>query len=198
MSGTPDSSADPSRPGTGLHPFSMIGLFVSISLMAACVTLLYLAMRDVMDLGGMVASGGPYAIEHPAPGWVWLFPVTTIGGIILAALYEKFRSYTGGPPVAILAWPALFLSMGYNFFDYGINPPGKGGLVWAWLVCGVLFLGLALLPVGAARIRASEMKTEGPRPPRDPRKMVLLSLWNAAGATLGVLGATRVFAHLAR
>jgi hypothetical protein len=29
-------------------------------------------MRPLMRLGGMVASGGPYAIAHPAPHWVAL------------------------------------------------------------------------------------------------------------------------------
>ena len=43
---------------------------------AFAVTCLYQGMRPIMRLGGMVASGGPYAITHPAPSWVWILPVS--------------------------------------------------------------------------------------------------------------------------
>ena len=42
---------------------------------------LYHGMRAMMRLGGMVASGGPYAIEHPAPHWVWVMPLSIVVGM---------------------------------------------------------------------------------------------------------------------
>ena len=29
--------------------------------------------------------------------------------------------------LAAFAWPALFLSLGWNFFEFGFNPPGDVG-----------------------------------------------------------------------
>jgi hypothetical protein len=41
----------------------------------------------------------------------------------------------------LLAWPGLFLSLGWNFLEYGIAPPGgESGLAVGWLVCGVVFV----------------------------------------------------------
>ena len=34
---------------------------------AACLTVLFLCMRSVMDIGGSCASGGPYEIANPCP-----------------------------------------------------------------------------------------------------------------------------------
>ena len=52
---------------------------------------LYQGMAEIMTTqGGFVASGGPYEIAHPAPGWGWLVPVSILalfafGGLSLWA-----------------------------------------------------------------------------------------------------------------
>ena len=105
-----------------------------------CMTLLYHAMRGVMDLGGFVASGGPYHIAHQAPGWVWVFPVSILAGIIFLFFYSLFAKKIGGLKLTVFAWPALFCSLGYNFLAYTFIPAEKGGgIAWGWLICGVLF-----------------------------------------------------------
>ena len=38
-----------------------------------------------------------------------------------------------GSACVFLAWPALFLRLGWNFLEYGFVPPG-GGWVWSWIV----------------------------------------------------------------
>ena len=45
-----------------------------------CLTLLFFGMRAIMELGGFVAVGGPYEVAHPAPDWVWVLPVSIVGG----------------------------------------------------------------------------------------------------------------------
>ena len=62
------------KAGSGRAGFRFIVLF----LFSFSLTLLYQGMRAIMYLGGFVASGGPYAIAHPAPGWVWIVPVSII------------------------------------------------------------------------------------------------------------------------
>ena len=99
---------------------------------AFCISLLYQAMRPIMRLGGMVASGGPYAIEHPAPSWVWIMPVAIVFGMVCFFL-NLFTSGDGdGVNLMPLAWPALFLSLGWNFLEFTFSPrrrrhsPGAG------------------------------------------------------------------------
>lgn len=105
-----------------------------------CMTLLYHSMRGVMDLGGFVASGGPYEIAHPAPGWIWVLPVSIIAGLVFLLLYSLFAKKVGGIKLTVFAWSALFCSLGYNFLAYAFPPAEKGGgIVVGWLICGILF-----------------------------------------------------------
>jgi hypothetical protein len=131
------------------------------------LTSLFLAMRGVMDLGGMVAIGGPYEIAHPAPGYWWIFPVSIIGCILIVfasmGVFSVMRGRPGpaGTPfsamgmdsesggtislVALFFWPAIFLSLGWNFCEYGFFK--TGGLAWGWIICGVVFVAMGGLPL---------------------------------------------------
>jgi hypothetical protein len=112
-----------------------------------CLTILYLSMRGILDLGGYVASGGPYAITHPAPGWVWVLPVSIFVGAIFAVGGGVLAKRVGGLNPLLLAWPALFISLGWNFLEYGFHPPSGQGLVWGWIICGVIFVPMGLIPL---------------------------------------------------
>jgi len=112
---------------------------------AFCITCLYHGMRGIMRLGGMVASGGPYVIEHPAPSWVWIMPVSVLLGMACFFI-NLFSSDPEGVNLMPLAWPGLFLSLGWNFLEFTFNPPG-GGLAWGWLICGVVFVLMGGLPL---------------------------------------------------
>ncbi len=128
-----------------------VGTFLSLAGVACGLTWLYLGMRGVMEIGGSCASGGPYQIAQPCPEGV---PLLMIGGIfgalICLGVFLWASSKLGGDygSIAGFAWPALFLSLGWNFLDYGIDPPGEGeGLVWGWLFCAVLFGLMGGLPL---------------------------------------------------
>jgi hypothetical protein len=59
------------------------------------------------------------------------------------------KGATLGPPyVALigLVWPALFLSLGWNFLQYGLLD-ATDGVVWGWLIPGVLFVLMGLGPL---------------------------------------------------
>ncbi len=131
----------------GTFILQVIILLVSLFGGVFCMTCLYLAMRGVMRLGGMVATGGPYAIAHPAPGWAWIFPGSILVGLIFIGLNSFASRRAGGLDVLVLAWPALFLSLGWNFLDFGLGLTGGHGLIWAWLVCGVLFVAMGGIPL---------------------------------------------------
>jgi hypothetical protein len=117
--------------------------------MAASITLLFLGMRAVMQVGGFCADGGPYVIEtHCPPGVALVMTLTfpalfVFGGLMLwkgSAIGEGWAALT------MLAWPALFLSLGWNFLEFGVNPPG-GGLAFGWLIPGVMFMLLGGVPL---------------------------------------------------
>jgi hypothetical protein len=105
-----------------------------------CLTLLYLSMRSVMDVGGSCAEGGPFEVRQQCPeGVAWIVPVSIFGMILSVGigLLGVFRQ--GGPRPFVFAWSALFLALGWNFLEYGVDPPG-GGTSVGWLVCGGVFV----------------------------------------------------------
>lgn len=109
------------------------------------LTVIYFGMRAVMAIGGFCAEGGPYVIAVPCPDNVaWLMPLSIFSMIIGLFIYMGNRA-KNGPDWTLLWWSALFLSLGWNFAEFGINPPG-GGLAWGDLICAVLFGLLGLVP----------------------------------------------------
>jgi hypothetical protein len=121
--------------------------FVALLGVAAAITVMFFSMRAVMDIGGSCASGNvPYQISRPCPTGV---PGLMIGSIFLGLLFLGLYALTAvGPNLTLLAWPALFLSLGWNFLDYGVNPPdGSSSAVWGWLICGVVFMAMGGVPL---------------------------------------------------
>ena len=116
--------------------------------LAAGLTLLFLGMRAVMDVGGACAEGGAFEIRQRCPtGVSTLFVVAINGGLVFLGLYIWAAAKAKAPILAAYAWPALFLSLGWNFFEYAFDPPGGGGIAWWWFACGVMFLVVGGFPV---------------------------------------------------
>ena len=113
-------------------------------------------------------------------------------GLIATAAFVAFASKLGGSyaTIAAYAWPALFLSLGWNFLDYGLDPPGPDdGLVWGWLVCAVIFFlmgGLPLLALFSPKIAAEDLVAARPGPAR-----CCLGRWAAGGNPAGCLARDR-------
>src|SRR6516164_7007061 len=127
--GPPAMLRSTGREGTHMHRSlaRSIGSLIGIGGVAFSITLLSESMRAVLAVGGTCASGGPYAISRPCPnGVAGAFPLAIIGGLIFLGLYV-FCASDKGRTVAILAWPALFLTLGWNFIDYGLKGGSGGG-----------------------------------------------------------------------
>ncbi len=112
------------------------------------LTMVYKSMRSVMDIGGSCASGNtPYEIARPCPKGVgWMMTVGIFGlfigsGISLLGVFPQ-----GGPRPYVFGWSALFLSLGWNFLDYGFDAPG-GGTSAGWLICGFVFVAMGGIPL---------------------------------------------------
>jgi len=107
---------------------------------------IFRAMRAVLDIGGSCADGGPYVSTVSCPegsgaalalGIPGLF---LFGGLMILAC-NKLRL----PQFVALAWPALFLALGWNFLEYSLK--GPGGPEVGLLICGVLFVLMAVGPL---------------------------------------------------
>lgn len=133
--------------------------------MTMCLTLVFLAMRAVMGVGGACADGGPYVSAQSCPDGstagllLGIFGLFLFGGISMI-----YAGRLGGiwGAVPLLAWTGLFASLGWNFLDYGLfNPPPEAdGVVWGWVICGVMFEVMAFAPLVAA-IPAIRMARQG-------------------------------------
>jgi hypothetical protein len=142
------SASAPRTPGVG----AMTAYLVGMGGLAFTLTILWLSMRAVMGIGGSCASGGPYvpAVECP-DAVVLLTPLSIFGIFIFGGLAAWGGANVGGRWLALIAlgWPALFLSLGWNFLEFGIRPPGGNGgeLVWSWIFCGVIFVLMGGIPL---------------------------------------------------
>jgi hypothetical protein len=153
-----------------------VGIFVGLSLVCACLTVLFLSMRAVMNIGGYCASGGPYEIAVECPSGVPGLMVGSIWVGLGALLLYSVSSYSsGGPRLAILAWPVLFLSLGWNFLEFGLDPGNDQGIVWSWIVCAILFFAMGggplllfFRPDAAARVLWGPPGPDGEPPARAP------------------------------
>jgi hypothetical protein len=147
QTGTVAAGADEGRNAPLLR--ATFWVLLSLGGVSCALTLLFLGMRSVMDVGGFCAEGGPYEISRHCPQGVPGVMVGSIwGGLILAGVYSFQLVRHSIPGFGMLLWSGLFLSLGWNFFEFGIDPPGaQGGVVGGWLVCGVLFGLMGGLPL---------------------------------------------------
>ncbi len=124
-------------------------MFGGLMIVATGLTLVFLSMRSVMDIGGTCASGGPYVVAQECPeGAAVLLPLGIIGGLLGVWMYAVSVARLPGPHLTLLTWSALFLSLGWNFWEYGLNPPdGSEGVVWGWIICGIVFVIMGAFPL---------------------------------------------------
>lgn len=141
---------DPSQgEETPVRPLALALVGISALGVAFCITLLFLGMRGILDLGGFVASGGAYEISQPAPDWVWVLPVAVVCGFAFGGLNVAAAWRARGFNLLPFIWTGLFLALGWNFLEYGFRPPGGDGLAWGWIVCGVVFWLMAVPAIPA-------------------------------------------------
>jgi hypothetical protein len=122
----------------------------SLAVAAGCLTVMFLSMRSVMEIGGFCASGGPYVIENECPkGVSWMMTVAIFVGLLALLVHVVASMSLPGPRFALLAWPALFLSLGWNFWEFGLDAGAEngGGTAAGWIVCGVVFVLMGGLPL---------------------------------------------------
>jgi hypothetical protein len=144
-----------------------LGTAAAAAGVAASITAVYLGMRDLMvESGGACASGGPYEIANEcSSGQIALLFGGVVAMLLFAGLHAAVTHWAGGPRVG---WPAitgvLFLVLGWNFIDLGLDPPQDDGTSVGWLVSGVVFWLMALGFLAPAAMRAVEWLRRGGEP----------------------------------
>lgn len=123
-------------------------------------------MRAVMNVGGACADGGPYVSAQPCPEGVALLMVVGIFGLFgFGALGFWAGAVVGGAWVGLplLAWPGLFLSLGWNFLEFGISPPASfgDGPELGWLIPGVIFVLMGGVPLVLGVMARNEIRSGG-------------------------------------
>ena len=75
-------------------------------------------------------------------------PLSIFGGLLFLGLFAICTN-DAGRSLVLLAWPALFLSLGWNFLDYGLNLTTKSGsgVNGGFLVCAVIFILMGAVPL---------------------------------------------------
>jgi hypothetical protein len=128
-------------PRSAASPRDLLYLLGGVAGLALCLTLLFLGMRSVMDVGGACADGGPYVSRQSCPDGV---PLAMVGGIFGLFLFGGLAAVGGSRiggrygGLVLLAWPALFLSLGWNFLEYAFRVADGPDI--GWLICGVVFV----------------------------------------------------------
>jgi hypothetical protein len=118
-----------------------LGVGISAALVTGSLTVIFLSMRSVMEIGGSCGGAGAPSCPGHVAGLLF---AAIWGGLIFAGVYVWQCARHHVPSFTSLLWPALFLSLGYNFFDYAFN----GGTVAAgFLVCGVVFVLMGGVPL---------------------------------------------------
>lgn len=181
------SRSDPLPHTPKKEPSPIVGylvFFVGVAMVAYGITALWFGMRGVMDVGGYCAEGGPYVIQQHCPDGAELLMFTGIpAGIIglFIALLGGAKAAKGAGALLLLGWPALFISLGYNFIDYAINPPEGMGSTAGWWVCGVVFALMGLPALGGIPILV-----KGIQPDRRNAVLGVLAFAIVAGIAIGI------------
>ncbi len=192
----------PSQEPTPITPVGLVLALIGAGGTAASITVLYHSMGTIMETSGaFVASGGPYEIASPAPDWVWLVPVSIWAMLIFGglALYATKRGWGESP--LLYGWMGLFVSLGWNFLRLGFNPPEFMESAWGWIVSGVAFWIMGLVPAGFVASWAIDAVKDARahRPPSTvsgrPTRGVYLAM-QLVGVGVGILGGTALFTSL--
>jgi hypothetical protein len=137
-------SASPTKKSSSAQ---LLGLIIGLAGFCAALTILFLSMRAVLNIGGYCAEGGAYQIAvHCPQGVAVLTPLSIFAMLGFAFLY-MLNLISPGPNFTFLFWSALFTALGWNFFEFAFFPPMGEGVVVSWIICGVLFWGMGLGPL---------------------------------------------------
>jgi hypothetical protein len=138
--------------GLALSPMrratALVVLGVSVAAGGTAITMLSLTMRSVTEIGGSCADGGPYVSAQACPSGTGTALLLVFAGTFVFVIGTLWAGSVLHAPMPLwLSWPALFLTLGWNFLEDGVDPPMGEGIVVGFVVCGVLFVLMGATPL---------------------------------------------------
>lgn len=174
--------------------YNYIFLFFGLFGFTVSLTILFFAMRAVMDVGGYCAEGGAYQISvHCPEGVAYLTPLSIFGLLIFGGMYF-FNVVPAAFNFGYLFWTALFGSLGWNFLDYAVFQ--SDNIEIAWLICAIVFLLMAFGPFILLVLVADDMKNYRIDFGKNLFRKIILFLYQIIAIALGIWVGAYVFAHL--
>ncbi len=112
-------------------------------LLTVLITWFLAGMRAQMAVGASCATGGPYVVVNPCPEHSTSLVLVGMFGSVLVALAGTIAALSAGAPNLLVPyWTATSGGMAANFLLDGFT--SDGGLVWGWILCGVVMLFFAV------------------------------------------------------
>ena len=165
-------------------PYAKLAVLLgSVVVLGIALTWTYLGMRSVMEIGGSCAEGGPYEIAQPCPDGAVLLSVGVPVVVVSAMLGSAIAFMVQAPNLLVPMWAVLFGSLGWNFLEYSFDDEG---IVWGFLVCGVMF---ELMALPALPMMFLGKQLVGMIPQKAVENTPGQGVWYAAYAVLGAAGA---------
>lgn len=133
-------------------------LGLGIAAGAATITLLSMLLRAATAVGGSCADGDASLAASPCRSHTGTALLLAFA-CALACMFAVSWGATalGAPRPLFLAWPALCLTLGWNFLRDGFDPPMGEEIALGYVVGGVVFL---LLGAGPLLLRLSALRDE--------------------------------------
>lgn len=157
----------------------------SVLVLAVTLTWAFFSMRAVMNVGGSCADGGPYVSAQSCPDGSYLIAIAVPVMLVTAMAGSVAAMSVNAPNLLIPMWGVLFGSLGWNFLEFAF----KGeGIVWGWLVCGVMFW-LMAAPAVLAMLVAVKNAVIPPAARSDTGSRWWVPAYTALGAAGFLLGA---------
>jgi hypothetical protein len=151
-------TAGPRSAWAGKAPAVVVG---SVLVLGVTVTWAFFSMRAVMNVGGSCADGGPYVSAQSCPDGSFLIAVAVPVMLLTAMVGSLAAVSVRAPNLLVLMWGVLFGALGWNFLEYAVK---GSGVVWGWMVCGVMFW-LMAAPAVLAMLVALKNAVLPPDPP---------------------------------
>jgi hypothetical protein len=180
---TTDAPATSTQSRSGLSSPALTA--ASVLVLGVTLTWTFFSMRSVMNVGGSCADGGPYVSAQPCPDGSFLIAIAIPVMLITAMAGSAAALSINAPNLLIPMWGVLFGSLGWNFLEFAFSGSGSGsGIVWGWLVCGVMFWLMAAPAVLGMLVALKNAVV----PPSTPRSDTGSRWWVPAYAALGAVG----------
>ena len=167
------TSSEPRSVAVRVRAVVLLGAGVAAGV--AAITILSRIMRSVSAVGGSCADGGPYVSAQSCPDGTGA-ALLLVGGFSLLCLVGTVwgAHVLDAPQPVWLGWPALFLTLGWNFLEDGvIDPPEGFGINGGYLFCGVLFVVMGAAPLFLAVPLAKERRRQRRREAQEPPPVVV-------------------------